>query len=130
MASIKQAFGAKWDAIAANDLADDGTSTSAARDNSSNLYIGAWVVVKCNDGTGADADGWTLSFLVSVDGGTTYNDANTFIVGTGASPNSGTIIRAFRVDRLPSNYKVSVKNESGSTADFDVDVMEDYFTSA
>jgi len=129
MADIKLGFASKWDAIAANDLADNGTSTSSARDNSSNAYIGAWIVVKCDDGTGNDADGWTLSMLVSVDGGTTYNDANTFIIGTGPSPNSGTIIRAFRIDRLPSNYKLSVKNETGAAADFDVDVMEDYIVS-
>ena len=130
MASIKQAMAAKWDAIAANDLADNGNSLSAARDNSSNLYIGAWIVVKCDDGAGADADGWTLSMTPSVDGGTTYADASTFIVGTGPSPDSGTIVRAFRIDRLPSNYKLNVLNETGAAADFDVDVMEDYFTNA
>ena len=126
---IKQGFGTKWDAIAANDLADNGNSLSAARDNSSNKYIGAWIVVKCNVGVGADADGWTLSMTPSVDGGTTYADASTFIVGTGPSPDSGTIVRAFRVDRLPSNYKLNILNETGGTANFDVDVMEDYFVS-
>lgn len=130
MANITLGFGTKWDAIAANDLADNGNSLSAARDNSSNGYIGAWIVVKVNDGAGADADGWTLSVLASVDGGTTYSDASTFIHGTGPSPDSGTIIRAFRVDRLPSNYKLNVLNETGAAADFDVDVMEDYFVSA
>lgn len=129
MANITQGFVAKWDAIASNDLADNGNVLSAARDNSSNKYIGAWVVVKCNDGIGNDADGWTLSMLASVDAGTTYGDASTLIIGTGPSPNSGTIIRAFRIDRLPSNYKLNVLNETGATADFDVDVMEDYFVS-
>ena len=130
MADIKLGFVAKWDAIAANDLADNGNSLSAARDNSSNAYIGAWIVVKCDDGAGNDADGWTLSMTPSVDAGGTYADASTFIVGSGPSPNSGTIVRAFRVDRLPSNYKLNVLNETGNTADFDVDVMEDYFVSA
>jgi len=129
MANITLGFVAKWDAIAANDLADDGNSLSAARDNSSNKYIGAWVVVKVNDGAGATAEGWTLSLLPSVDGGTTYADASTFIIGTGPSPDSGTIIRAFRIDRLPSNYKLNVLNETGAAADFDVDVMEDYIVS-
>ncbi len=130
MADIKLGFAGKWDAIAANDLADNGNSLSAARDNSANAYIGAWIVVKVNDGAGAAADGWTLSMTPSVDAGTTYADASTFIVGTGPSPNSGTIVRAFRVDRLPSNYKLNVLNETGAAADFDVDVMEDYFVSA
>ena len=129
MADHKQGFAAKWDAIAANDLADDGNSLSAARDNSSNGYIAALIVVKVDDGAGADADGWTLSMLPSVDGGTTYADANTLIIGTGPSPNSGTIVRSFRVDRLPSNYKLNILNETGAAADFDVDVMEDYFVS-
>ena len=130
MADIKLGFVAKWDAIAGNDIADDASSLSGARDNSSNGYIGAWIVVKVNDGAGADADGWTLSMTPSVDGGTTYADASTFIIGTGPSPNGGTIVRAFRVDRLPSNYKLNVLNETGAAADFDVDVMEDYFVSA
>lgn len=130
MADIKLGFAVKWDAIAANDLADNANSLSAARDNSSNAYIAAWIVVKVNDGAGADADGWTLSMTPSVDAGGTYTDANTFIIGTGPSPDSGTIVRAFRVDRLPSNYKLNVLNETGAAADFDVDVMEDYFVSS
>ena len=129
MSDITLGFATKWDAIAANDLADNGNSLSAAMDNSVNAYIGAWIVVKCNDGAGNDADGWTLSMLPSVDGGTTYADASTFILGTGPSPNSGTIVRAFRIDRLPSNYKLNVLNETGAAADFDVDVMEDYVVS-
>lgn len=130
MADIKLGFAGKWDAIAGNDIADNANASSAARDNSVNKYIGAWIVVKCNDGAGADADGWTLSMTPSVDGGGTYVDASTFIIGTGPSPDSGTIIRAFRIDRLPSNYKLNVLNETGAAADFDVDVMEDYFVSA
>ena len=130
MANITQGFAAKWDAIAGFGLADGGTSTSSARDNSTNAYIGAWVVIKVSNGSGSDADGWSVSLLVSVDGGTTYNDADTFIIGTGPSPASATIVRAFRIDRLPSNYKISVKNDTGASADFEGSVMEDYFVSA
>jgi len=125
---IKIGYGTKWDAIAANDLADDGSSSSAARVNTTELYLGAWIIVKCDDGAGADADGSTLFFQASVDGGTTYSDTDAHPILTIPSPDSGTIVRHCLLLNLPAHWKLTITNETGNTADYDVDVLEFYQT--
>ena len=116
-------FGTKWDAIATSALADGGTAESSSRDNSGG-EMAAWVIVKCSNGTGSDADGSTLYVRPTLDGGTTYADAVTFIVGTLPSPNSSTVIRAFLITNLPPEYKLGIDNETGAAADYDIDVIE------
>lgn len=129
MVDYIRAFQGKVDHIAANDLADNGTSEGAEIDNGVAGELGGWAVVKVNDGTGAHADGWTLYMRGNVDDGTTDSDANTYVVGWGPSPNSGTIIRKFRVDTLPDRYWFGVINETAAAVDFDVDWMPDHIES-
>ncbi len=129
MADYITAFQSVVAAITSNDLADEGTAEATEVDNQTPGEIGAWIMVKVNDGAGAHADGWSLYLRASLDDGTTDSDAKTWWIGSGPSPNSGTITRLFRVDRLPDRYTTGVYNQTAATADFTVQVMPDHIES-
>jgi len=116
-------FGAKWDAIDSNDLGDDGTAESAARDNSSAGEMGAHVHVVCDDGAGSDTPGTRLYIRGSLDG-TNWADALAHTLKVLPSPSGGSVARDFLVLDLPPYYKLGLKNETGGAADYDVDVRE------
>ncbi len=123
---IKQAAEAKWTAIDANDLGDAGTSTSAARDNTSNLDLEIWGTIEVDDGAGAAAAGIPLFLLVSVDGGTIYSDADAHPLLTPPSPNGGTETMHFNAKIPPGHYKLAAKNSSGAACDIKVEVLETF----
>jgi len=108
-------------------LADEAFATSSAIDNSVDRFIGADVQLKYRTttvSTGSDMPTVALFLIRSVDGGTTYDDADdnatlldvyesaqdntTFIYSTDTAQNMGC---------LPEFFKFVVKNQTGNSFD-------------
>lgn len=111
---VKETFAGVVTAISSGAIADGATSESAAQDNSSSGYHGAFIELNISAGAGAHADGVVVYQRRSVDGGTAHEDAETAIIGTCPSPNSGTKRRVFHVYPLASNFKLGIKNDSAA----------------